>query len=156
MMTRTFYPHPFPEAASPLDFLLCQESSAVDAYSHALQKGVLARHPEPLRELLAEHQLAARHLRDYAPCEFQTAKGAWPRLPRVVDAGSRFHIREAILWALQDAESRSVHDYEECLESDDIPDECKGLIRTELLPKAKKHVHRLDELIRFVEEEVEL
>jgi hypothetical protein len=143
--------------ASPLNFMLEEERSAAEAYRHALHHGVLQRHPEPMRELLSEHELAARHLGDYADEQNGNGHvGRWSRLPRVVDAGSRFHIREAILWAMRDAEEATVQEYEECLENEDIDDECKSLIRTALLPKARKHLHLLEELVRLAAEEVEL
>lgn len=142
---------------SMLSFLLAEEQCAVDAYAQALEHRVLPRHPEPLRELLSEHQQAYRHLRDYSPEPSSgDGLGAWYHLPRVVEAGVRFHVREAVLWALRNAEERSVSDFEECLGLEGVSDECQGLIRTELLPKARKHLHQLDELIRLAAEEVEL
>src|SRR5262245_14109038 len=91
--------------ASPLNFMLEEERSAAEAYRHALHHGILQRHPEPIRELLSEHELAARHLNDYAgEHDGNGHTGRWSRLPRVVEASSRFRIREAVLWAMHDAE----------------------------------------------------
>lgn len=53
----------------------------------------------------------------------------------------------AALKALKEGEEHGVKSYEDALADDDLPAECKELIRIRLLPQTRAHVAVLDRLM---------
>jgi hypothetical protein len=138
--------------------LLEEESCAAEAYRHALAAGSLASATEPLRELLADHDLAARSLSDCMEDEkFPTGvRAVWSELTRALDVEARVCARRSVLWTLRDAEVLAAQQYRGCLDRDVLSPSCANLVRGRLLPKAHEHVLVLEGLIALAEEEVEL
>jgi hypothetical protein len=49
--------------------------------------------------------------------------------------------------ALKEGEERGISSYESSLKDDDLPSDCKELIRSRLLPQTRSHIPVLDRLM---------
>jgi uncharacterized protein (TIGR02284 family) len=130
--------------------LLRGELSATETYQQALQK--LGRGPaaEHLWRIHHEHREAANALRQEVhrlggqPDQGSGAWGAWAKL---VEGAAKLFGETAALKALKEGEEHGLKSYESALTDETLPDDCKALIRSTLLPSTREHVATLDRLM---------
>lgn len=133
-----------------LNSLLRGELSATETYQLALKK--LADDPgaEQLKQMHVDHRSTANLLRQHVhqhggkPDQGSGVWGAWAKL---VESTAKLLGNKAALKALKEGEEHGVKEYEEALQSDSLPADCKMLIETQLLPQTRSHISSLDQIM---------
>jgi len=64
-----------------------------------------------------------------------------------VEGAAKLFGNKAAIKALKEGEEHGIKEYEKALEDDELPPECKALIRTRLLPQTQAHIPVLDRLM---------
>ena len=138
-------PGPLAPEVGVLNALLSSELAAVATYEQTL--AVFQDHPfwRDLRAIRHHHQSAAGVLRDQVlnlggePADVAGST-------RVCDSASppaQADDRAVVLEVLRVDEERRLTEYERALERDQMPDECRFAIRTEVLPRCHEHIDLL-------------
>jgi len=133
-----------------LNSLLRGEWAAVETYDQALAKidedGIRA----VLRRIRTEHHQALealeQHIRYFGGEPVQSS-GTWGAFARLVEGVAQVLGITPTLRALREGEQEGCHDYERALEGEALPPECRGLVRTSLLPQTQAHLVTLDRLM---------
>ena len=126
--------------------LLRGEISAIETYTQAIYKFS----SEPVVALLEgmrhEHIISANRLRENVREMEGTPSndsGAWGVWAMAVEGAAKLMGNAAALKALQEGEEHGEKEYEEALEDDQVLPGCKEMIRTELLPRQRRHIATL-------------
>lgn len=132
-----------------LNSLLRGELAATETYQQALEKAG-SEPAADLRRIHVEHREAANTLRQHVhhvggkPDQGSGSWGAWAKL---VEGTAKLFGNSAALKALKEGEEKGVSDYQDALNDNNLPQECKSLIRTQLLPQTQEHVRMLDQMM---------
>jgi uncharacterized protein (TIGR02284 family) len=135
-----------------LNSLLRGEMSALETYRQAIEKIQDNNAPgaSELRALRQDHRDAAdalwHHLEGHGAKPSESS-GAWGSFAQAVTGTAKLFGNTAALKALKEGEEHGVKEYEAALKDEHLPEECKTLIQTKLLPKQKQHVSTLDHLM---------
>jgi len=133
-----------------LNSLLRGEISATETYNQALEK--FAGQPEEaeLRRLRDEHRETANtlrvHVHDHGG-DPSTGSGWWGAWAKSVEGTAKVFGKAAALKALKEGEEHGINDYRSALKDNDVAEDCKTLIRSQLLPRCEAHVPVLDRLM---------
>jgi uncharacterized protein (TIGR02284 family) len=142
-------------ALDTLNSLLRGEIAATETYQQALAKvGGDPNAPDPdapeLQRIHREHREAAntlrQHVRHYGGKPDQ-GSGVWGAFAKAVEGLAKIFGNTAALSALKDGEEHGVSSYEQALEDESLPAECKTLISGTLLPQTREHINTLDRLM---------
>jgi hypothetical protein len=132
-----------------LNSLLRGEISATETYNQALEKFSGRPEEAELRGLRDEHRTAANTLRQHVhhhTGDPDTGSGLWGTWAKLVEGTAKLFGDAAALKALKEGEEHGINSYRSALD-DDLPADCKTLIRTQLLPQSQAHVAALDRLM---------
>jgi hypothetical protein len=130
-------------AIEGLNALLRGEMAAVETYDLALAR--FEDHPfhGDLRTIRHHHETAVSVLRDHVRNlggESAEASGPCGEFATLV-AGAAGRIGpQAVLTALRQVEEQGVNEFEQVLQRDELPQECRFAIRAELLPCCHDHI----------------
>ena len=133
-----------------LNRLIRGELSAIETYRQALDKMKDAPEATELHSIMVEHRTAVQQLREKVlqhgghPSDSSGPWGTWAKL---VEGAAQLFGNAAALKALKEGEEHGIKDYESALNEKDLPEECKSLIRSTLLPRCRAHLPVLDRLI---------
>jgi demethoxyubiquinone hydroxylase (CLK1/Coq7/Cat5 family) len=137
-------------AIERLNSLLRGELSAVETYQQALKRIGEDADGVQLRQLHHDHIEAANMLRTHVHQyggEPEHGSGAWGLFAQAIERTASLIGNTAAMKALRAGEERGVKDYERALQELDIPPESQLLIRSDLLPRTRTHVHVLERLM---------
>ena len=139
--------------AEALNSLLRGEISAIETYEQAMPKFEATAHQASLKAIADEHSRAAQTLREHVQrCQAEpaTGSGPWGAFTAVVTGAAKLVGPQSVLAALKQGEEHGISQYEKSLEADGLTAECKNLVRTDLLPRCRKHVTQLESMIAAV------
>jgi hypothetical protein len=74
--------------------------------------------------------------------------GIWGVWARTVESVAKLAGETVALKALQEGEEHGEKEYEAALENDDVMPSCKDAIRSELLPRQRRHISTLRGMVR--------
>jgi hypothetical protein len=137
-------------AIERLNALLRGELSAVESYQQALQKTGEDADAVQLRQLHQDHIEAANILRlqvHQQGGEPDHGSGAWGVFAQAVERTASLFGNTAAMKALRAGEERGIKDYERALQDNNIPSDSQLLIRSDLLPRTRTHIHVLERLM---------
>lgn len=129
--------------------LLRGEISAVDTYGQAMVKHISSSVAHELRAIREEHSESVRRLTANViemGGEPEEDAGAWGMFTTVVQATVNLFGAGSAIESLQKGEEMGRHDYEEALADPEVMEECKEMIRNELLPRVLNHIASLEKL----------
>jgi hypothetical protein len=135
-----------------LNSLLRGEMSALETYRQAIQKLENDNAPgaSELHALRRDHRDAAdalwHHLEAHGEKPSEDS-GPWGAFAQAVTGTAKLFGNTAALKALKEGEEHGVKDYEDALKDEHLPEECKVLIRGQLLPRQREHVAVVDRLM---------
>ena len=133
-----------------LNALLRGELSAVETYGQAMTKFEDQTVLADLEKAREDHAHAARVLREKVvrfggqPAD---SGGPWAAFASAVTGGAKAVGPATALSALRSGEEQEVNEYEGALDNDRVHPDCKEVIRTDLLPRCKRHVEELNRLM---------
>ncbi len=134
--------------------LLRGELSAIETYSKAIEKYPATPVISELTRIQTEHREAANKLaanvREMGGVP-DTDSGAWGVFANSVQSAANLFGEDSAISSLQRGEEHGRDDYRDALESEDVMDSCKRLIRNELLPKVDNHIKVLERLEEIVD-----
>jgi len=139
------------KAVNSLNSLLRGELAATETYQQALSKVTDEPGVEDLRRIHVEHREAANTLRQHVHQQGgkpDQGSGTWGTFAKAVEGAAKLFGDASALRALKAGEEQGVKDYEKALKDADLPEECKSLIRTKLLPQTQAHVPVLERLMK--------
>ena len=140
------------EEPTQIDDLIRGELAALKAYDVALKDVKEESQKMKLQKIRKEHEKNVSILSKYVASkpellEDSKEAGVWGQFAKTWTKTRSFIGNDGALKALKDGEEHGIGEYEEALEDDSIPKTLKETIRTELLPKQKKHMETLNTLI---------
>lgn len=133
-----------------LNRLIRGELSAIETYRQALDKMKDAPEATELHAIMVEHRSAAQVLREHVkerggnPADGSGPWGAWAKF---VEGAAQLFGNAAALKALKEGEEHGIKEYEAFLQDPNADQECKDLVRTQLLPQGRAHIPIVDRLI---------
>jgi uncharacterized protein (TIGR02284 family) len=133
-----------------LNGLLRGELAATETYQQALAKVGDDPEASELRRIHADHREAANTLRQHVHHhggQPDQGSGAWGAWSKTVEGAAKLFGDANALRALEAGEESGLRDYESALQKD-LPDDCKELIRTKLLPQTRAHPPVLERFIQ--------
>ena len=133
-----------------LNSLLRGEISATETYTQALEK--FAGQPEQaeLIRIRDEHRTTTNALRKHVHQHAEepaTDSGLWGTWAKFVEGTAKVFGKTAALKALKEGEDHGIKEYQAALEDNDLPADCKTLIRSQFLPQCQAHIPALDRLM---------
>jgi bacterioferritin (cytochrome b1) len=140
------------DAIDSLNSLLRGELSAVETYRQAIDKLDGGLGTTELSRLNAEHLEAADILRDHVLEHGGTpddSSGAWGTFAQTVEGAAKLLGNKAAIGALKRGEEAGINSYENALTDENLPTDCKMLIRDHLLPQTRQHLPILDRLMEM-------
>jgi uncharacterized protein (TIGR02284 family) len=140
----------FQERTDVMNALLRGELAATATYQQALEKVGHEAGADELRDIYQEHWAAVDQLRQYVRAqagEPDQESGLWGAFARAVEGGVKILDNTAALKALQEGEEHGLRSYEDALQDQHIPADCKTLIRSTLLPQTRSHIQVLNHLM---------
>lgn len=133
-----------------LNSLLRGELAATETYQQALAKIGDEPGGADLRRIHREHREAAntwrQHVHEFGGQPDQDS-GAWGVFAKAVEGTAKIFGDTAALKALKEGEEHGIRSYEEALEDEELPAECRLLISSTLLPQTREHVLTLERLM---------
>ena len=138
------------ETISRLNSLLRGELAATETYQQAMAKVGNDPGADQLRQIHVEHREAANTLRQHVHQHGgkpDQDSGSWGAFAKAVEGTAKVFGNAAALKALKEGEERGMKDYNDALQDPNLPEECKSLIRTKLLPQTQAHIPVLDRLM---------
>jgi len=138
------------EGISCLNGLLRGELAATETYQQALAKLDTTDNAADLRRIHAEHRTAANTLRQHVhQCGGQPdqGSGAWGTWAKLVEGTAKLFGDKAALKALKEGEEQGIKDYQTASNDEELSEECRGLIRMQLLPQTREHIAILDRML---------
>ena len=139
------------ENTEKLNSLLRGEIAAVETYTQSLSKfeDDEAATAE-LRRMAAEHAnsvaLLRKHIEEHGGVP-DADSGVWGTWAQLLTGAAKLLGKNTAVKALKEGEEHGIKEYEEALEDPDFPDDCKTLIRSELLPAQRAHIQSLNKLL---------
>jgi len=133
-----------------LNSLLRGELAATETYQQALAKVTTEPGVEELKRLHVDHREAANTIRQHihqAGGKPDQGSGAWGTWAKTVEGAAKLFGNKAALKALKEGEEHGIKEYKSALDDENLPAECKALIRTQLLPQTQAHIPVLDRLM---------
>ena len=133
-----------------MNSLLRGEISATETYTQAMEKFTGQPEETELRRLRDEHRTTVNALRQHVQHhadEPATSSGLWGTWATFVEGTAKVFGKTAALKALKEGEEHGIKEYQAALEDNDLPADCKTLIRTKLLPQCQAHIPVLDRLM---------
>jgi hypothetical protein len=138
-------------AKNTLDSLLRGEMSAIETYRMGIERVKDSKHPNTteLERMQRDHRDAAdalwHHLerKGERPSE---GSGAWGAFAKAVEGTAKLFGNQAALKALKEGEEHGLKEYEEALESGELPPEMAALIRG-FSSRQREHIQTLDRLM---------
>ncbi len=133
-----------------LNSLLRGELAATETYQQAMAKVQSEPGVAELSQIHVEHREAANTIRQHiheAGGQPGKGSGAWGTFAKTIEGAAKLFGNKAALKALKEGEEVGIKDYEKALTDDNLPAECKTLIRTKLLPQTQAHIPVLDRLM---------
>jgi len=133
-----------------LNSLLRGELAATETYQQAMAKFDGAQNAADLRRMHAEHREAANLLRQHVHQvggKPDQGSGAWGAWAKVVEGTAKIFGEAAALKALKEGEEQGSKDYQEAAKDEHLSAECRGVIRSQLLPQTREHIEILDRLL---------
>jgi len=130
--------------------LLRGEIAAVETYDEAITSFDDAPETDELGAIREEHRRAVAALCDQVRGfggEPAHGSGTWGAFASAVTGAARGIGPQTVLAALKQGEEHGTQEYLAALDNPEIADECRFLIRTELLPKSHAHVAALGRMI---------
>jgi hypothetical protein len=130
--------------------LLRGELAATETYQQALAKVGNDRGAEEVSQIHHDHRDAANTLRQHVHehgGKPDQGSGGWGAFAMSVEGTAKLFGNAAALKALKEGEEHGVKDYEAALGERDLPEDCKSLIRSTLLPRCRGHIPVLDRLL---------
>lgn len=127
--------------------LLRGELAAVETYGQAIMKYDTSPEADELRRIRLEHSKSARILTDNvrAMGGYPTPdSGAWGLFVSAVQGAANLLGEESALESLKQGEELGKQDYENAIRDQDVPEDFRTLIRTELLPPLIRHIEILE------------
>jgi uncharacterized protein (TIGR02284 family) len=138
------------EQIDTLNQLLRGELAATETYQQAMAKVGSEPGADELRQIRDEHREAANTLRQHVHSHGgkpDQGSGAWGTFAKAIEGTAKVFGNTAALKALKEGEEHGLKSYEKALADDSLPEECKNLIRTKLLPATRAHIPVLDRLM---------
>lgn len=138
------------QAIDRLNALLRGELAATETYQQALEKVGNEPGVTDLRRVHNDHRDAANTLRQHIHQHGgkpEQSSGVWGTFAKAWEGTAKLFGNSAALSALKQGEERGISDYEAALQDANLAQDCKDLIRTQLLPKTRDHVQVLDQVI---------
>jgi hypothetical protein len=133
-----------------LNSFLRGEISATETYQQALAKVGSDRGALELRQIHTEHREAAntwrQHIHKFGGKPDQ-GSGAWGTFAKAVEGTAKVFGNTAAFKALKEGEEHGISEYEDAVETGDLPEGCQILIRTKMLPQTRAHIATLDRLM---------
>jgi uncharacterized protein (TIGR02284 family) len=133
-------------AVRKLNALLRGELAATETYQQALAKVGDEPGAADLRRARDDHREMANalrvHVRDHGGTP-DHGSGAWGAFARAWTAGAKLFGNKAALRALKQGEGHGLKSYESALKDDDLPADCKELIRS-FVARTHDHLNALD------------
>ncbi|MGC1480683.1 MAG: DUF2383 domain-containing protein [Chthoniobacterales bacterium] len=133
--------------------LLRGERSAIATYDLAIEKFNLNPSLQELKRIRDEHASAVTRLEGNVRSmggDPSDDSGAWGSFATVVQSTANFIGEESAVASLKNGEIHGKNDYEEALNDDLVMEDCKAMMRTELLPKTVEHIATLETLQKMV------
>lgn len=133
-----------------LQSLLRGEISAAETYKQALDK--LGDDPTAmnLRQIHIDHREAANtlriHVRQHGGKPDQDS-GVWGYFAKAVEGAATLVGNAAAIKALKEGEEQGRSDYETAVQDPEMPNDCRTLIASRLLPQTESHIATLDRLL---------
>jgi hypothetical protein len=136
-----------------IGILAGHEQAAFDTYREALLHAP-EYHQQELHEIQSDHEEAARLLQSIAPSDETPGSefGGWELMSKAMPGVDKLFGKQAALQTLHDCEEMAMSDYENCLRDNGIPYKSRSIIMNRLLPQARNHLKRLEELMHHVPE----
>lgn len=139
-------PAPTEHCINACNRLLRGEISAIETYTQAIYKFCTEPEVALLEGIRHEHIISANRLRENVREMEGTPSndsGAWGVWAKAVEGAAQLMGNTAALKALQEGEEHGEKEYEQALGDDEVLAECKEMIRTELLPRQRRHIATL-------------
>jgi uncharacterized protein (TIGR02284 family) len=133
-----------------LNRLLRGELAATETYQQALAKVGNDPRSAELRRLHDSHRTAANEIRQHIHQHGgkpDQGSGSWGTWAKTVEGAAKIFGNAAAVKALKEGEEHGIKDYEAALNDQNLPAECKDLIRNRLLPQTRSHIPALDRFI---------
>jgi hypothetical protein len=137
-------------AMEVMNSLLRGEIAAAETYKQALDGLDTDPQAESLRTILREHGDAIRFLHESIDThggEPVSSSGAWGFFARTMEGAAKVLGDTAALGALRQGERQGLADYEQALEQEVLPAECRVHIQNTLIPQQRRHIDVLTRLI---------
>jgi uncharacterized protein (TIGR02284 family) len=133
-----------------LNALLRGEIAATESYQQAFEK--LGNDPMAinLRQIHVDHREAANALRQHVHShggEPDQGSGVWGTFAKLVEGTATAFGATTALKALKEGEEHGKSDYQDALQDAQMPEDCKTLIASRLLPQADNHIATLHRLL---------
>jgi len=132
-----------------LNQLLRGELSAVETYDQAIEKFAGKPGQSDLKAIREEHSRAVSTIKDQVTKfggEPSTSSGVWGAFATAVTGTATLIGPDTVLAALKKGEEHGIGDYEKAIANPDVNAECKEVFSSQLLPKCRQHVAKLDGL----------
>lgn len=133
-----------------LNSLLRGEIAATETYQQALEKLGSDPWAMNLRQIHVDHREAANALRQHVRSHGGTPEqgsGSWGAFAKLVEGTAAVFGNPAALKALKEGEERGQAEYKQAMDDSEMPDECRTLIASTLLPQTEKHIATLQRLL---------
>ena len=137
-------------AITHLNSLLRGELAATETYQQAMDRFGAEPGGSELRRLHADHRESANTLRNHIHSfggKPDQGSGAWGTFAKTVEGAAKLFGNTAALKALKEGEEHGIKSYEDALADENLPTQCKTLIRSTMLPQSRSHVQTLDRLM---------
>jgi uncharacterized protein (TIGR02284 family) len=137
-----------------LNSLLRGEMSAIETYRQAIEKLGDVNDPfvEELRAIQRDHRDAAdalwHHVEQHGGTPSKDS-GPWGTFAKAIEGTAKLLGNTSALKALKEGEEHGLKDYEDALNSQDLPADCQALIRS-LVPRQRAHISAIDQLMSRV------
>ncbi len=142
------------QAVAELNHLLRGELAAVETYEQSLPKfEEFPAAAQELRRIRDEHRETCRVLREHVTKFGGTpadGSGPWGGFAQAVTGTAKLLGPDTTLAALKRGEEHGINDYQDALDGEALPTECKDLVRTRLLPRCQEHLANLDSIRSFI------
>jgi len=138
------------QAIDHLNALLRGELAATMTYQQALEKVGNEPGVTDLRRVHGDHREAANTLRQHIHHHGgkpEQSAGVWGTFAKAWEGTAALFGNSAALAALKQGEERGISDYEAALKDANLAEDCKELIRANLLPQTREHVQVLERVI---------
>ena len=135
-----------------LNSLLRGEMSAIETYRQAIDKFAGDPETDQLRAFQRDHRDAAdalwHHIERHGgkPSE---GSGPWGSFAKAIEGAAKLLGDTAALKALKEGEEHGLKDYQDALDSGNLPADCRELVLS-FVPKMRQHIQVIDQLMARV------